>query len=193
MLFVSLHGTVVRWLAFFKPVNLPSPHFPCFSSTTQCSRDCWDVLWYIMRSRIIFASALSATNSLLFRYYSRMILFIFVFSICTSRSIYLLRSFTSSSVLSPLQFPTSSSPDKNCIDLGFRLCVHMYTQLRDISIFNIEDCYFEQRALISPTNESGKMRLVRVAWQTIARTHARHSRYTVNRLEFYLRLIVLSG
>lgn len=125
MLFVSLHGTVVRWLAFFKPVNLPSPHFPCFSSTTQCSRDCWNVLWYIMRSRIIFASALSlsATNSLLFRYYSRMILFIFVFSICTSRSIYLLRSFTSSSVLSPLQFPTSSSPDKNCIDLGFRLCV----------------------------------------------------------------------
>lgn len=62
MLFVSLHGTVVRWLAFFKPVNLPSPHFPCFSSTTQCSRDCWNVLWYIMRSRIIFASALSLCN-----------------------------------------------------------------------------------------------------------------------------------
>lgn len=67
VLFVSLRGTVVRWLAFFKPVNLPSPHFPCFSSTTQCSRDCWNVPWYIMQSRIIFASALSLQR---IRYYS---------------------------------------------------------------------------------------------------------------------------
>lgn len=89
-------------MAFFKPVNLPSPHFPCFSSTTQCSRDCWDVLWYIMRSRIIFASALSLCNEFVIIPLLFANLFIFVFSICTSRSIYLLRSFTSSSVLSPL-------------------------------------------------------------------------------------------
>lgn len=130
MLFVSLRGTVVRW-HFSNRLTCPLPTFLVFRLLLSVLAIAGTFLGTI--ENYFCLRSLSATNSLLFRYYSRMILFIFVFSICTSRSIYLLRSFTSSSVLSPLQFPTSS-PNKNCIDLGFRLCAHMYTTPRYFDI-----------------------------------------------------------